>query len=133
MMNKVPSVTLKMLRSDIIPIDTGSSLIGTWPDPLQEQWDRDLRFLKSQLEEDNSRIKQELEEVTANFNSYKSRAQTGESRCGPVLYVLASICASSTSYPFQVAPAAPFDFPFASGLPLVNRLQYMMVPVRVRS
>ena len=80
-------------------IPAGSSLIGSWPDPLQEQWDRDLRFLKSQLEDENSRIKQELEEVTANFNSYKSRAQTGDpTRCpssacaAPLLYQLPFIC-----------------------------------------
>ena len=62
--------------------NTGSSMIGSWPEPLQERWDRDLRTVRFQLEEENSKVRGELEEITSNFNSYKIRAQTGRSGGG---------------------------------------------------
>lgn len=52
-------------------------MIGPWPEPLQDKWGRDLRTLRFQLEEENSKVRGELEEITSNFNSYKIRAQTG--------------------------------------------------------
>lgn len=61
-------------------IEEGSTLIGSWPEPLRDSWDCEIKLLKNQFEEEIEKLKIELGEVNFNFNSYKSRAQTGDKR-----------------------------------------------------
>ena len=53
-------------------------MIGAWPEPLQDQWSRDISQLETKSRSETSELSRQLAEVTATFNSYKSRAQTGQ-------------------------------------------------------
>ena len=59
-------------------IEEGSTMIGSWPEPLRDSWKLELKILKDQLVDEIEKLKIVLEEVNFNFNSYKSRAQTGK-------------------------------------------------------
>ena len=59
-------------------IEEGSTMIGSWPEPLHDSWKLELRILKDRLGDEIEKLKIELKEVNFNFNSYKSRAQTGK-------------------------------------------------------
>lgn len=56
----------------------GSTMIGPWPEPLQDEWKRDVMLLEAKSNTETSELSRQLAEVTATFNSYKSRAQTGQ-------------------------------------------------------
>lgn len=56
----------------------GSTMIGAWPESLQDQWSRDISQLETKSKSETSELSRQLAEVTATFNSYKSRAQTGQ-------------------------------------------------------
>ena len=64
-------------------IEEGSTMIGSWPEPLRDSWKLELKTLRNQLEDEIEKLQIELKEVNSNFNSYKSRAQTGE---GNIIY-----------------------------------------------
>lgn len=53
-------------------------MIGPWPLPLQDQWKEDIMLLEAKSNTETSDLSRQLAEVTATFNSYKSRAQTGQ-------------------------------------------------------
>eukprot|EP00596_Hydrurales_sp_CCMP1899_P010406 CAMPEP_0119055656 /NCGR_PEP_ID=MMETSP1177-20130426/75854_1 /TAXON_ID=2985 /ORGANISM="Ochromonas sp, Strain CCMP1899" /LENGTH=339 /DNA_ID=CAMNT_0007036241 /DNA_START=96 /DNA_END=1116 /DNA_ORIENTATION=+ len=60
----------------------GSTVIGTYPEILQDVWDEKMKNLNHKLDDDMTDLRKELEEVNLNFNAYKSRAQTALKRLG---------------------------------------------------
>ena len=63
-------------------VKEGSSLVGGWPQPLQEVWEYSLSALKSELEQQRDDLSFRLDEVNAAFQAYKIRAQSALKRIG---------------------------------------------------
>lgn len=63
-------------------LEDGSSLIGSWPEYLQDTWTRELSTMRKGLEEERDGFKTELADVTKNFSTYKARAQLALKRVG---------------------------------------------------
>jgi len=63
-------------------IREGSTLLGSWPQPLNEFWEASLSSVRSELEQQNEEVSGRLEEVSSAFQAYKLRAQTALKRLG---------------------------------------------------
>lgn len=63
-------------------IGEGSSVIGNWPEVLNEQWNRKLYNSVNQLERERDELRFKLEDITNSFQTYKLRAQTALKRLG---------------------------------------------------
>lgn len=63
-------------------IRDGSSLLGNWPQPLNEFWDSSMSSLRSELEQQNEEVSARLDEVNSAFQAYKLRAQSALKRLG---------------------------------------------------
>jgi chromosome segregation ATPase len=60
----------------------GSTLVGSWPQPVQETWAHEISALRSRLESERDEFAAKLEDTTAQFQAYKVRAQTALKRIG---------------------------------------------------
>ena len=60
----------------------GSTLVGTWPNPLQDTFAADISQLRTRLENERDEVAAKLEDVSAQFQAYKVRAQTALKRIG---------------------------------------------------
>lgn len=60
----------------------GSTLIGAWPQPVQETWSTEMNALRSRLEAERDEIASKFEEISSQFQTYKVRAQTALKRIG---------------------------------------------------
>ena len=60
----------------------GSTLVGAWPQPVQETWAAELSAVRSRLEAERDELSVKFEEVSSQFQAYKVRAQTALKRIG---------------------------------------------------
>ena len=56
--------------------------MGTWPNPLQDTFAADISQLRTRLENERDEVAAKLEDVSAQFQAYKVRAQTALKRIG---------------------------------------------------
>lgn len=80
----------------------GSTMIGPWPLPLQDQWKEDIMLLEAKSNTETSELSRQLAEVTATFNSYKSRAQTGQ-RSAKYDFLQFPVCACQFCTPIFIS------------------------------
>lgn len=60
----------------------GSTLVGAWPQPVQETWSAEMNALRSRLESERDDMASKFEEISSQFQTYKVRAQTALKRIG---------------------------------------------------
>eukprot|EP01032_Pedospumella_encystans_P008740 gene8740-10342_t len=60
----------------------GSTLVGAWPQPVQETWAAELSTVRTRLEAERDELSVKFEEVSSQFQAYKVRAQTALKRIG---------------------------------------------------
>jgi len=60
----------------------GSTLVGAWPQPVQETWAAELSAVRTRLEAERDELSVKFEEVSSQFQAYKVRAQTALKRIG---------------------------------------------------
>jgi chromosome segregation ATPase len=63
-------------------VAAGSTVLGQWPDSLQDQWQLEVDALRRSLELERDALKKEAEEVAQSFATYKARAQVALKRMG---------------------------------------------------
>lgn len=63
-------------------LSQGSSIIGTTPENLTEQWSHRYRTMQQSLERERDDLKAQLEDISQQFSAYKVRAQTALKRIG---------------------------------------------------
>lgn len=63
-------------------LSQGSSIIGTTPENLTEQWSHRYRTMQQSLERERDDLKAQLEDISQQFSTYKVRAQTALKRIG---------------------------------------------------
>jgi len=73
-------------------VEEGSTIVGEWPETLQDAFGRQLAQSRYQLEEERNAVQTSLADLTANFNAYKQRAQSALKVCnrGACLFLFIS-------------------------------------------